>query len=72
LLPELGREEPMTQVCDLKALTLDAGSPAGVQVVGDGLVLLEGLLPAVALDAHELAVDARGSLAGQKRGRESI
>src|SRR5262249_32829444 len=62
-LPLLRRQEAIAQFGDRQPFALDAGGAAGVQVVGDGPVLLQGLLPAVALDADELAVLAPGPAA---------
>src|SRR5262249_5426569 len=61
-LPQLGREEAVAEVGDRQAaaVALDARGPAGVQVVGDGLVLREGRLPAVPGGAFQPAVDALG------------
>src|SRR5262249_54561502 len=62
-LPLLCGEEAIAEVADREPIGLDPRGPAGVQVIGLGLVEFQGLFPAVAFDPNQLAVDAVGPLA---------
>ena len=53
-------QEAIAQIGNGQSIALYARCPSGVEIVGYFLVLVEGVFPAVAFNADELAVDALG------------
>src|SRR5581483_3859441 len=59
-LAELRREEAVAKIGNGQAVALYAWGASCVQVIGNFLVLFQGFLPAVSLNADEFTVDAVG------------
>lgn len=62
LFPQLSRQGMIAEADNGVAVALDGERPAGVKVVRNGLVELQGNFPAAVLDPNQLAVTRLANL----------